>query len=94
VGQVCNSIKNYQSYERCEQLKPLFTLLQRTLFVEQRRCGFGKFFDGSKTTKEYQALQNRLACMKETIKPWLDQELNDDAICILMKKSFFNSLKI
>jgi len=26
------------------QPKPLFTLLQRTLFVEQRRCGFGKFF--------------------------------------------------
>jgi len=35
---------------RDEQPKLLFTLLQRTLFVEQRRCGFGKFFDGSKTT--------------------------------------------
>jgi len=33
---------------RDEQPKPLFTLLQRTLFGEQRRCGFGKFFDGSK----------------------------------------------
>jgi len=30
---------------RDEQPKPLFTLLQRILFVEQRRCGFGKFFD-------------------------------------------------
>jgi len=79
---------------RDEQLKPLFTLLQGTLFVEQRRCGFWKFFDGSKMTKLYQALQNRLACMKEIIKPWLDQELNDDAIRILMKKSFFNYLKI
>jgi len=79
---------------RDEQPKPLFTLLQRTLFVEQRRCGFGKFFDGSKTTKGHQALQNRLACMKEIIEPWLDQELNDDEIRILMKKSFFNYLKI
>jgi len=44
---------------RDEQPKQLFTLLQRTLFVEQRRFGFGKFFDGSKTTKGHQALQNR-----------------------------------
>jgi len=49
----------------------------------------GEFFDGSKTTKGRQALQNILACMKEIIEPWLDQELNDDAIRILMKKSFF-----
>jgi len=45
-------------------------------------------------TKGHQALQNRLACMKEIIELWLDQELNDDAIRILMKKSFFNYLKI
>jgi len=77
---------------RDEQPKPLFTLLQRTLFVEQRRCGFGKLFDGSKTTKGHQALQNRLACMKEIIEPWLNQELN--AIRILMKKSFFDYSKI
>jgi len=38
---------------RDEQPKPLFTLLQRALFVEQRRCGFGKFFDGSQMTKEH-----------------------------------------
>jgi len=42
----------------------------------------------------HQALQNRLACTKEIIEPWLDQELNDDTIRILMKKSFFNYLKI
>jgi len=42
----------------------------------------------------HQALQNRLACMKEIIEPWLDQELNDDEIRILMKKSFSNYLKI
>jgi len=40
-----------------EQPKPLFTLLQRTLFVEQRRCVFGKLFDGSKMTKGHHALQ-------------------------------------
>jgi len=53
-----------------------------------------KKFDGSKMTKGHQALQNRLACMKEIIEPWLDQELNDDAIRVLMKKSLFNYLKI
>jgi len=79
---------------RDEQPKPLSNLLQRPLFIEQRRCGFGKFFDGSKTTKQHQALQNRLPCMTEIIEPWLDQKLNDDAIRILMKKSFFNYLKI
>jgi len=73
-------------------LKPLFTLLQKTLFVEQRRCGFGKFFDGSKSTKGHQALQNRLAYTKEVIEPRLDRILNDDAIRILTKKSFFNDL--
>jgi len=67
-----------------EQPKPLFTHLQSTLFVEQRRCSFGNFFDGSKITKGHQALQNRLACMKEIIEPWLDQELNDDPIRILI----------
>jgi len=36
---------------RDEQPKPMFTLLQRTLFVEQRMCGFQKFFDGSKQPK-------------------------------------------
>jgi len=68
--------------------------LQTTLFVERRRCGFGKFFHGSKMTKGHQALKNRLACKKEIIEPWLDQELKDDAIRILMKISFFNYLKI
>jgi len=53
--------------------------------VEQRRCGFGKFSDGS---KGHQALQNRLACLKEFVVPWLDQELNDDKIRIMIKKSF------
>jgi len=57
---------------RDEQLKPLFTLLQRTLFVEQRMCGYGKFFDGSKMTKGHQALQNKLAFIKEIIEPWMD----------------------
>jgi len=33
-------------------------------------------------------------CMKEIIEPWLDQKMNDDAIRILMKKSFFNYFKI
>jgi len=55
---------------RDEQPKQLFTLLQRTLFLEQGRCGFRKFFDGSKMTKRHQALQNRLACMKEVIEAW------------------------
>jgi len=71
---------------RDEQPKPLFTLLQRILFIEQRRCGFGKSFDESKMTKGHQALQSRLACMKEIIEPWLDQELNDATIRILIKK--------
>jgi len=52
-------------------------------------CEFGKFFDGSKTTQGYRALQNRLVCMNESIEPLLDQELNDDAISIRMNKSFF-----
>jgi len=43
----------------------------------------------------HKALQNRLACMKKVVdEPWLDQELNDNEIRILMKKSFFNYLKI
>jgi len=41
--------------------------LQRTLFAEQRKYGFGEFFDGSKTTKGHQALHNGLACVKEII---------------------------
>jgi len=28
--------------------------------------------------REGVVLQNRLACMKEIIEPWPDQELNDD----------------
>jgi len=75
---------------RDEQPKQLFTLMQRILFVEHRRWGFGKFSYGFKMGKGHQALQNRL----EIIEPWLDQELNDDKIRILMKKSFFNYLKI
>jgi len=59
---------------RDEQPKPLFNLLQKILFVEQRKLGYGKFFDGSKTTKENQSLQNRLGCTKEIIESWLDQE--------------------
>jgi len=55
----------------------LFTHLQSTLFVVKGGVGFGKFFDGSKTTKRHQALQNRLVCMKEIIASWVDQELID-----------------
>jgi len=33
--------------------------------------------------------------MMEIVKPWLDQDLNDDKIrTLFMKKSFFNYLKI
>jgi len=45
-------------------------------------------------TKGHQALQNRLACMKEIIEPWLDLELNDNTIMTLMNRSFFNYLVI
>jgi len=50
-------------------------------------------FDGSKMTKGHQSLQKTLACMKEILEPWLDQEQNGNEIRILMKKSFFNYLK-
>jgi len=37
---------------RDEQPKPFIVhSFAKNTFVEQRRCGFGKFFDGSKTTK-------------------------------------------
>jgi len=64
---------------------------KKPLFFEQRIWGYGKFFDGSKTTKGHQSLQNRLACMKRILEPWLDHE---NEIRILTKKSFFNFLKI
>jgi len=35
---------------RDEQPKKLYNLLQNTLFVEQRKWVYGKFFDGSKMT--------------------------------------------
>jgi len=51
--------------------------IAKNTFAEQR---FGKFFDGSKITKGHQALQNRVACMKEIIEPWLDQSSDEEII--------------
>jgi len=70
---------------RDEQFKPLIHFQLKTLFVEQRKWGFGKFFDGSKMTKGHQSLQNRLACLKEMAGSRTKE---------LMEESFFNYLKI
>jgi len=62
ASKVANIIKD-------EQPKPLFNLLENTLFVEWRKWGYGNFLDGSKTPKGHQSLQNRQAWMKEIIVP-------------------------
>jgi len=56
--------------------------------------GVGKFFSDSKILKGRQSLQNRLESLTEIVELWLDQEMNDDEIRILMQKSIFNHLKI
>jgi len=65
------------------------SIFTKTLFTERRKWEYGLFFDGSKMTKRQQSLLNRLACMKEIVEPWMDQEMSDNEIRILMKKSFF-----
>jgi len=52
---------------RDEQPKQLYKLLQKTLFVEQRKWGYGKFFDGSKMTKGRQSLKNTLGVFLNSI---------------------------
>jgi len=74
---------------RDQMPKPLFDLLDWTLYVEPRKPGFGKFFDSSKTKWGVQSIQNRLAIMGEVKDDWMDRHISDDAIRILMKNSFF-----
>jgi len=74
---------------RDQMPKPLFDLLDKTLYVEPRKPGFGKFFDSSKTKWGYQSIQNRMAMMGEVKDDWMERHISDDAIRILMKNSFF-----
>jgi len=65
---------------RTNSLNNCSLFLQRIFLVEQRRCGFGKFFDGSKPTKWHQALQNRLVCMAGLGMEWRRDQNSDEEI--------------
>jgi len=58
---------------RDQMPKPPFDLLDKTLHVEPRKPGFGKFFDSSKTKRGYQSIQNRLALKGEVKDDWMDR---------------------
>jgi hypothetical protein len=72
----------------------LVTRLQRNYFEENRRPGFGLFFDSSKLKKGRQALENRLLFMRAINFPWNKDKFSDDVIRIQMKATYFTYLRV
>jgi len=65
----------------------LHNALHRTLFSERRRPQRAKFFDSSKSKIGYQAVQNRIGALFDTLNfDNYENSLTDNAIRILLKK--------
>jgi len=67
----------------------LFNRLKSNLYMENRRPGLGFFYDNSANQRGKQSIQNRLPYFKLITEQWTDRIITDDAIRILLKKTFF-----
>jgi hypothetical protein len=76
---------------RDEQPKVLHAALINTYYEERRAPGKGMFFDGSRTRRGRQSIENRLIFMRSINTCWnLDKrKLTNGFIRIEMKKAFF-----
>jgi len=68
----------------------LHSLLRSSYFEEPRKAGYGKFFDKSSTKCGKQSINCRLEHMRLINCPWSTENLSNDAIRILLKKTFFH----
>jgi len=78
---------------RDRQPKPLADLLETTLYTVPRKPQLGRFFDGSRSKWGRQSLQNRVTFLNAINEPWLQRDLTDDGIRILMTNEFFEYKK-
>jgi len=68
----------------------LHSLLRSSYFEEPRKIGYGKFFDKSSTKIGKQAINCRLEHIRLIDWPWSTDNLSNDSIRILLKKTFFD----
>jgi len=67
----------------------LHSLLRSSYFEEPRKAGIGKFFDKSTSKIGKQALNNRLDHIRLINRPWSTENLSNDSIRILLKRTYF-----
>jgi len=67
----------------------LYNRLNSNLYTENRRPGLGFFYDNSMNMRGKQSIQNRLPYFRLIRDQWINNEITDDAIRILLKKTFF-----
>jgi len=70
--------------------KRLHSLLRSSYFKERRKAGHGKFYDKSSSKTGKQAINCRLDYMRLINCPWSAENLSNDSIRILLKRTFFN----
>jgi len=70
----------------------LYCKIVSNYYEEPRKPQQGMFFDSSKSRTGRQSLENRLDLIKEINQPW-NNGLNNDALRVLLKKTFFQYCK-
>jgi len=68
----------------------LHSLLRSSYFEEPRKAGFGKFFDKSSSKTGKQSINCRLEHIRLVEWPWSTDNLSNDSIRILLKRTFFS----
>jgi len=66
----------------------LHSLLRSSYFEEPRKVGYGKFFDKSSKKIGKQCINNRLEHIRLVDWPWSTDNLSNDALRILLKRTF------
>jgi len=74
---------------RDERPVNLYNRLKSNLYTENRRPGLGFFYDNSTNMRGKQSIQNRLPYFRLISDQWINKEITDDAIRMLLKKTFF-----
>jgi len=77
---------------RDKKPKYLYETLMRTFYTERRSPGLAKFYDNSKGKIGRQRFGNNLHFLAAIQTDWLDKNMSNDAIRILLKKTFFTYL--
>jgi len=70
----------------------LFSILQETFYSARRRPRIGNFYDNSNGKIGRQKLNCKLKCMDSIKFDWLEVDLNDNRLRILLKDTFFSYL--